>query len=327
VLSDVHDVSVVVPVYRGETTLRPLVEQLSLLTSPSRTPQGASYRISEVLLVFDCGPDRSDKVMRQLEAEHAFVRCVWLMRNSGQHAATAAGIASSGGAWVATLDEDGQHVPSELGRMLDAALSERVHLVYGVNRGGAPHAWWRNATSTVAKRVARVLCGSSLDMFTSFRLIEGTRARAACAYLGSRTFLDVALTWTVNRSVPCVVEPGVEGRAESGYRLMSLLSHFWTLVLSSGTRPLRIISLSGLLAAVAGVVAAVVIVYRKLEHGYDTQGWASTFIAVVIMGGAILFSIGVVAEYVGATLKTAQGRPAFVIGDDPRTEALGLGEE
>ncbi len=317
--SRVHDLSVIVPVYRAEATLRALVEQLSQLNAPTSTPNGTLFRVVEVLLVYDWGPDDSDVVMRQLELEYDLVTCVWLMRNSGQHAATAAGIASSGASWVATIDEDGQHDPRELAQLLDAALASGAHLVYGVNRGGTPHPWWRNATSAVAKRVARVVCGSSLDMFTSFRLIEGTRARAACAYLGSRTFLDTALTWTANSSITVPVQPGVEGREGSGYRLMSQLSHFWTLVLSSGTRPLRIISLSGLVAALAGVVAATFIVYRKLQHGYDTQGWASVFVAVVIMGGAILFSIGVVAEYVGATLRTAQGRPAFVIGDDPKT--------
>jgi undecaprenyl-phosphate 4-deoxy-4-formamido-L-arabinose transferase len=317
----VHDISVVVPVYRGETTLQQLVEKLSELTSDSRTPRGAAFRVDEVLLVFDWGPDRSDVVMRQLESQYKFVRCVWLMRNSGQHAATAAGIASSGGSWVATLDEDGQHDPRELARLLDTALDSQAQLVYGVNRDGNPHPWWRNGASAVAKRVARVLGGSSLDMFTSFRLVEGTRARAACAYLGSRTFLDIALSWTIPASTTCPVQPGIEGRPGSGYRFGSLLSHFWTLVLSSGTRPLRLISLFGFVSALCGLIAAIVVVYQKARHGYDTQGWASVFIAVIVMGGAVLFSLGVVAEYVGATLKTAQGRPAFVIGDDPLTDA------
>jgi undecaprenyl-phosphate 4-deoxy-4-formamido-L-arabinose transferase len=318
VVTTVHDVSVVVPVYRGELTLPDLVERLGKLNHTTTTPRGTAFRVDEVLLVFDWGPDRSDEVMRGLATEYEFVRCVWLMRNVGQHAATAAGIASSGGQWVATLDEDGQHDPAQLGAMLDVAIERDAHLVYGVNIGGTPHPWWRNATSACAKSFARAVCGTSLDHFTSFRLIEGSRARAACAYLGARTFLDVALTWTVARTATCQVHPGVEGRAGSGYRLGSLLSHFWTLVLSSGTRPLRIISVLGLVAALSGLFAGVLVMYYKFQHGYDTQGWASVFIAVVVMGGAVLFALGVVAEYIGATLKTVQGRPAFVIGEDPR---------
>ena len=317
VLETVHDVSIVVPVYRGARTLPDLVGRIAPLVAGATTPNGAAFRVTEVLLVFDWGPDNSDQVIRELGDRYEFVRPVWLMRNAGQHAATAAGIASSGGAWVVTMDEDGQHDPSQIGTMLDAALDGRLHLVYAVAGDPPPHPWWRNATSALAKRVARVLCGSSLDMFTSYRLIEGTRARSACAYVGARTFLDVAFSWTIGRSDTCTVVGGREGREGSGYRLATLLSHFWTLVLSSGTRPLRILSLLGFLAASGGLVAAVVVIYQKIAHGYDEQGWASVFIAMVVVGGAILFAIGVVAEYIGATLRMVQGRPAFVIGEDP----------
>ena len=239
--------------------------------SPARTP----YRIAEVLLVYDWGPDCSDEVIRELSRKYRFVLPVWLMRNAGQHAATAAGIASTSSDWVVTLDEDGQHDPAEIGKLLDVAVEEGVHLVYGVNETRTPHPWWRNATSALAKSVARLACASSLENFTSFRLIEGSRARSACAYMGTRTFLDVALTWTIGRVATRAVRPGDEGRPGSGYGFGTLLSHFWTLALSSGTRPLRIISLLGLLSAFLGVVAGIAIGYLKVRHGIDAQGWAS----------------------------------------------------
>jgi polyisoprenyl-phosphate glycosyltransferase len=319
-----HEISAIVPVYRGQSTLPGLISRLATQNIEVTTPNGVPFRVGEVLLVHDHGPDKSDETIRALALEHGFVRPVWLMRNSGQHAATAAGIASSGCEWIVTLDEDGQHDPSQIGRLLDAAIESNAYLVYGTNADGTPHAWWRNATSSIAKRVARVLCGSSLDNFTSFRLVDGTRARAACAYIGSRTFLDVALTWTIDRSVACPVTAGTEGRAGSGYRLSTLLSHFWTLVLSSGTRPLRIVSLVGFLSAVAGLLGGTFIAYQKVQYGFDTNGWASVFVAVIVMGGANLFALGIVAEYVGAILRMTQGRPAFVIGDDPADGALHL---
>ena len=82
-----------------------------------------------MLLVHDCGPDDSARVMREL-APHPFVRPVWLSRNFGQHAATLAGMASSGGDWIVTMDEDGQHDPAYIGAMLDVALAEQASVVY-----------------------------------------------------------------------------------------------------------------------------------------------------------------------------------------------------
>jgi hypothetical protein len=318
----VHVISAIVPVYRGEQTLDSLVRGLVALSRGSPTPDGHWFRVAEILLVYDHGPDRSDAVIRSLAQEFDDVRPIWLMRNSGQHAATAAGIASSGSEWVVTLDEDGQHDPSQIGRLVDTAIASRSYLVYGRNQK-TPHRRWRNATSWLGKMIARGLGGSELGDFSSFRLIEGHRGRAACAFIGPRMHLDVALTWTIGRVASSTVVAQPEGREDSGYSFSDLLSHFWTLVLSSGTRPLRIVSLVGFAAALGGFVAAVVVAWQRLRNGADVQGWASVFIAVIVMGGLILFALGVVAEYVGALLRTVQGRPLFVIGDDPKDGPLG----
>ena len=119
-----HLVSVVVPVYRGERTLQAVVEEILDLTTTFTTPAGHTARVSEILLVHDNGPDASAQVMRMLADKYDVVRPVWLSRNFGQHAATLAGMASSGGDWIVTLDEDGQYDPAYFGPMLDVAMAQ-----------------------------------------------------------------------------------------------------------------------------------------------------------------------------------------------------------
>jgi polyisoprenyl-phosphate glycosyltransferase len=316
--SRVHEISVVIPIYRGEKSLPSLVQSLDKWATSSITPGGIRFRIVEIIAVHDNGPDDSDRVIRELALQFpTLVRPVWLLRNFGQHAAIAAGIASSVGRWVVTMDEDGQQNPAEIGRLLDAAVTQRCLLIYGINGSSTPHPFWRNATSKSAKLLAKIIGGSPLENFSSYRLIEGHRARAASAYMGSRTFLDIALSWTIDRVGYADVEPSSETRPSSGYRLSTLLSHFWTLVLSSGTRPLRIVSCFGVIAFIAGLVGALFITWKRIFGGYSVDGWASVFVALVTLGGAVLISIGVVAEYVGALLRVVQGRPTFVIGEDP----------
>lgn len=318
----VHDVAVVIPVYRGALTLGPLVDELRPLMKVTTTPGGRCYRVVEVILVHDRGPDGSAEVIARLCEEPA-VRAVWLARNSGQHAATVAGIASSSTSWVVTMDEDGQHVPADMGRLVDRALDAQVHLVYGRAEDGAPHPPWRNASSATAKWVARTLAGSDLSDFTSYRLIEGSRARTVCAYVGRRTFLDSALTWGIDRSEVCETSWRLEGRPRSGYDLGSLLSHFWTLVLSSGNRPLRIVSTVGGVVAGAGTVGAGIIVWRRLQPGWDdAPGWASVMVVQLVLGGGVFTALGVVAEYVGALLRIVQGQPLYIAVDSPELDPL-----
>jgi len=85
-------------------TLGSLIDEILPLTNPSTTTDGNEFQIVEVLLVNDRGPDRSDEVIRQLASAHDFIRPLWLSRNFGQHPATLAGMASSSGDWIVTMD-------------------------------------------------------------------------------------------------------------------------------------------------------------------------------------------------------------------------------
>src|SRR5688572_22340004 len=113
-----HRVSIVVPVYRGGSALADLVAELSALQDEQLTTDGHSFRVVEILLVHDHGPPGPDRLIRELAEKYETVRAVWLSRNFGQHAATLAGMASSGGDWIVTMDEDGQHDPAHIADLL-----------------------------------------------------------------------------------------------------------------------------------------------------------------------------------------------------------------
>jgi glycosyltransferase involved in cell wall biosynthesis len=120
--SSVLRLSIVVPVFQGERTLEPLLAEIEPLTKPGETPRGRRFQVAEVVLVHDGAIDDSQAVMLALASHFPFVTLVWLSRNFGQHPATLAGMSVASADWVATLDEDGQQDPAELGPMLDRAL-------------------------------------------------------------------------------------------------------------------------------------------------------------------------------------------------------------
>jgi undecaprenyl-phosphate 4-deoxy-4-formamido-L-arabinose transferase len=314
----VQVVSIVVPVYRGEHTLKPLLAEIAPLVSEQSSPGGRRWRVGEVLLVHDCGPDASDVVIEKLAREHPFVVPIWLSRNFGQHPATLAGMASSSCDWVATVDEDGQHAPGEIGRLLDCAFKTGVSLVYAQGKNPPPHGFVRNRASALTKWVVRRLLGlSHIGRFSSFRLIAGDVARSLAAYCGHDVYLDVALSWLVDRSEGCSVELRSEGRDRSGYTAEKLLSHFGRLLVSAGTRPLRLISLLGLFAFLLSVGIAVWAVWQRLANLVPVQGWTSTVVVICFFSACILFALGAVVEYVALALSMAMGRPVYLVLSRP----------
>jgi polyisoprenyl-phosphate glycosyltransferase len=322
--SDLHDISVVVPVYRGEWHLPGLVGELQHFTEPFDTPAGNRARIVEVVLVHDNGPDDSPRVMRELAEKHDWVRTVWLSRNFGQHAATLAGMSSTGGDWIATLDEDGQQDPGDIASMLDTAIREQATVVYGDPVNKPPHGTFRNVSSWIAKwLIGHVGGAKEVTKYNSFRLVLGEVGRSVAAYAGSGIYLDVALGWVARPVAMSPVTLREEGDRVSGYTVRTLMSHFWRLALTSGTKALRMVSVLGALLAVLGFAVATLLVVAKLAGVFIEPGWTSIVTILLITSGAILFSLGVLAEYLGVAVNIAMGRPAYLIVSDPAEGPLG----
>jgi len=317
--SRVHAVSVVVPVYRGEQTIAGLVAELHVLSRPTRTPGGAAFAVTEIVLVHDSGPDRSDVVLAQLDRDCEQVRVLWLSRNYGQDAATIAGMTAARGEWIVTMDEDGQHDPGCIGVFLDAALSQRADLVYSKPTNTRPHGLLRNLTSRGAKiALATVFAFPNSTRFESYRLIRGDIGRQLARVASTGVYLDVALTWVVGNAVQAPVTLRAEGREDSGYNYRRLFSLFWKMVLCSGTRGLRLVSLLGAGLAGGGLVYAGIIVGQTLfGHGENPAGWASTIVVLLLVSGAILLSLGLIAEYLGVALHVLVGKPLYLTVESP----------
>jgi polyisoprenyl-phosphate glycosyltransferase len=324
-----HRVSVVIPVYQGEHTLAALVKEIALLTVPTSSPDGHVFQVIELLLVNDHGPDRSDDVIRELASAHEFIRPVWLSRNFGQHPATLAGMASSSGDWIVTMDEDGQHDPANIADFLDVALKQGSQLVYADPVNRPPHNVLRNGSSRLAKWLfSTFLTGNQDGVFQSYRMVLGEIGRSVAAYAGSGVYLDVAIGWVAGPAASCPVRLRDEGERRSGYSTRRLLSHFWRLALSSGTHALRMVSALGVAFALGGIAFAIYLVLVRLTSDATPDGWTSTMVLVLLSTGAILFSLGVIAEYVGVAVSMAMGKPLYLIVGDPKDGPLGrLGQK
>jgi len=316
--SSTQRISLVIPVFGGEKTLPTLISEIEPLTQEVTTAKNNNYVVCEVILVHDCGPDRSDRVIQELADKYSFVQPVWLSRNYGQHAASMAGMASATGDWVVTLDEDGQQDPADIGHLLDTALSESLQLVYVQPTNLPSHGWLRNTLSRTAKAITiKLLSNSPMGKFNSYRLIDGEIARTLAAYCGNGVYLDVGLYWMVSRIGHCPLKLRNEMDRPSGYSYSKLFGHFWNLILTTGTRPLRIITIMGFCSLILSILITAYALYGKFYLGDPVQGWASLLIVVAFFSGATLTSLGVIAEYLAVTMGIVMGKPLYVVSSKP----------
>lgn len=319
----IHRISIIIPVYAGEHTLPTLIAEIEPLTQTQTSPSGHCFVICEVLLTHDCGPDRSDKTLEALSAQYPFVQPVWLSRNYGQHAATMAGMASATGDWVVTLDEDGQQNPDDIGSLLDCALASSLQLVYAQPINPPPHGCLRNLMSRSAKEISTRLLGNrTIGRFNSFRLVDGEIARTLAAYCGNGVYLDVGLFWITGRIGHCPVRLRNELGRPSGYSWFKLFGHFWNLILTTGTRPLRLITIMGFCSMILAIAIATYALYGKYYGQVPVQGWTSLLIVVAFFSGSILTALGVIAEYLAVTMGIVMGKPLYVVSTKPTRPAV-----
>jgi undecaprenyl-phosphate 4-deoxy-4-formamido-L-arabinose transferase len=300
-------ISVVVPVYNSEGTLRELVTRLE------STLAGAIPKL-EIVLVNDGSRDRSWDVICQLAQEHNCVRGVNLMRNYGQHNALLCGIRMAENDIVVTMDDDLQNPPEEIPKLLDK-LCEGYDVVYGTPQE-EQHGLWRNFASLLTKRaMSRAMGIGTIRDISAFRVFK-TQLRSAFANCQSPNLvLDVLLSWGTTRFASVKVRhlPRTVGR--SNYTFVRLVDQAMFVLTGYSTGPLRVATLLGFTSALFGLGVLAYVIGRYLIEGTSVPGFAFLASTIAIFSGAQLFAIGVIGEYLGRMFNRSMERPTYVIAE------------
>jgi polyisoprenyl-phosphate glycosyltransferase len=225
-------------------------------------------------------------------------------------------MSSTSADWIVTMDEDGQHDPEGIGSMLDIALATPAQVVYTEPTNTLPHGFFRNFTSRLAHWAARLMGVGPHHRFHSYRLVLGEVGSGLAAYCWERVYLDVALTWVVDRTAICPMEMREERGGRSGYSPRRLASHFWRMVLTSGTRPLRLVALFCALLGLGALVLTGWVIWSRLTNEIPIQGWTSVMVILLVTSGGVLFSLGILAEYHAIASKSAMGKPLYLVVSD-----------
>jgi undecaprenyl-phosphate 4-deoxy-4-formamido-L-arabinose transferase len=305
-------ISVVVPVYRSEALLRPFVERLQPMLA-------AHASDSELILVDDSSPDGSWEVVRDLAATRPWIRGIRLMRNYGQHGALLCGIRAARHELVVTMDDDLQHPPEELPKLL-VALDDGFDVVYGTPEH-QQHGFARDLASQIAKLVLQGAMGAeTARKVSAFRIFRTELREAFQAYRGQFVSIDVLLTWgtTRFRAVPVRHDPRAEGA--SNYTWRKLLTHALNMMTGFSAFPLQIASLVGFAFTLFGIGVLVFVLGRYLLYQSPVQGFTFLASAVAIFSGAQLFALGIIGEYLARVHFRVMDRPPYVVRSRAGTE-------
>jgi glycosyltransferase involved in cell wall biosynthesis len=298
-------ISVVIPVYRSEAILPELVGRLEPVL-------GAIAESFELILVNDCSPDRSWEVISGLAEQYSWIRPINLMRNYGQHNALLCGIRAARYDVIVTMDDDLQHPPEEIPKLLDA-LAGGYDVVYGTPEQ-EQHGLGRDFASWVTKLALQNVMGAEVARKVSaFRVFRAQVARAFAHYQGAFVAIDVLLTWGTNRFSFTTVHHEPRKVGASGYTFRKLVTHAVNMMTGFSTLPLQFASMVGFFFTLFGVGVLAYVLGRYLVLGTSVPGFPFLASIIVLFSGAQLFALGIMGEYLARMHFRMMDRPSYVV--------------
>jgi len=296
------NLSVVVPVYRGEGLIEPLIERLKE-TFPNFAKK------YEVILVNDGSPDNSWEVIERLAKKYRWVRGIRLMRNYGQHNATLCGMRLACYEVTVTMDQDLQHLPEDIPLLL-AELERGYDVVYGAPKN-LPQGFIRNLlTATIKRILANTMGVPSVKNISAFRAFR-THLRSAFENFQSPTMIiDVLLSWGTVRFTS--VQVSIAKAPASNYNFAALIKAALLILTGYSTKPLRLASWIGFAMTLfgLGVLIFVLVVYFTLG---SLPGFPFLASIVALFSGAQLFALGIFGEYLARMFDRSMDRPVYVV--------------
>jgi undecaprenyl-phosphate 4-deoxy-4-formamido-L-arabinose transferase len=311
-------VSVVVPVYNSEATLVELTARIDAVLTPL-------VPFFEIILVNDGSRDESWTVITGLAGQDPNIRGLNLMHNYGQHNALLAGIQRAQYEIIVTLDDDLQHPPEEIPKLL-SKLSEGYDVVYG-RPAERSHSAWRNISSKILKTVLKVVLGAEMGSHSSaFRSFRAILRSGFYNFTDARLSIDVLLSWSAARVTHIPVEHHARRVGKSGYKFSKLILLAFNMLTGYSTLPLRLASGLGLLTSLLGLLMLFYVVIRRLLQTTPVPGFAWIASEIALFAGMQLFAIGVIGEYVARLHFRTMGKPPYVIREEVGSKVLTMGK-
>jgi glycosyltransferase involved in cell wall biosynthesis len=301
-------VDLIIPIFNEEEVIE--LFHAKLAAAVSNLP----YVIS-IVYVNDGSKDDTNLKLAGIAREDPRVQVVELSRNFGHQAALTAGLDRATADYVISLDGDGQHPPELIAELL--TLAESGYDIVQTERLDATDisAFKRWTSAAFYRLINRIGSTQVHPGAADFRLLSRQVVEALRAMPEYHRFLRGMVAWVGFKSVILPYTPPPRMAGKSKYSLQKMVRLSMDAVFSFSLVPLYIgISLGVLMLLLALIEMIYVLsfwVSGNISH--LAPGWSSLMFIILIVGGFLMISIGVIGVYIGYIFQEVKGRPVYLV--------------
>lgn len=300
-------ISIISPVYGSLNTLPELIERVEA----SLAPLTSDY---EIILVDDCGPGEAWQIISAEANKNAKVKGIKLSRNFGQHYAISAGLDQSNGDWVIVMDCDLQDVPENIPALYHKA-QEGYDIVWAL-RIEKQHSFFKRLFSRLFYGVLSWLTGVPYDhRIANFGVYSRKVINEVCQLKEHIRFFPSMVRWVGFNSTTLEVKHGARIDGESSYNLSKLINLAIEIILAYSDKPLRLAVKLGLFISISSLALILITIVRYALGFIYVEGYFSIILSIWLLGGIIIFILGVVGLYIGKTFEGVKNRPIYIVDE------------
>lgn len=300
--------SFVIPCYNSEKTIGQVVEQI--IDVKESDFKDYDY---EIILVNDCSRDKTCDAIKSLAENNSNIIAISLAKNVGQHGAIMAGLNYASGDYVVTLDDDCQTPIENLKKMKDK-LDEGFDVVSAKYVARPKTSIIRSMGTKLNRAMTKWLINAPEGISVSvFLILKKFVVDKVVEYKNPYPYLSGLILRVTHNIGNVEMEQRERAVGQSGYSFKKLLSLWINGFTAFSIRPLRIATMLGLSSSLIGVIFAIIVIIRKIVLVDIQLGWSSTIVLLLVIGGLILFVLGIMGEYVGRIYMCINDMPQFVV--------------
>lgn len=293
--------SIIIPVYNSQNNLESLVKQIQ-----------EKIKIEyEIILINDESIDNSWEIIKKISFSEKNIIGINLLKNVGQDNAIMAGLYHANGSYVIIMDDDLQHDPNYIMDLYKKS-KENYDVVYG-NFISKKQKIWKNFGSWLNGKFAYIFLKKPKEIYISpFKIIKKNIVMQILNYKSPFTYIDgIIFSLTTNISQ---IEIHHHSRKEgkSNYSISNSLPIFINHLTGYSIIPLRVVSFLGLILFFMSIIISIVAVINYFNN-IEPEGWTSIMIALLLIGGLIMFSLGIIGEYLGRLYLLSSNKPQYVV--------------
>jgi len=296
-------ISIIIPVYNEEENLSTLYQRLKELAANSK------YEF-EFVFVDDGSTDNSFTILKNMAIQHCGIKVISFSRNFGSHSACFAGLMHAKGDVCVFISADLQD-PPELILQLAEQWENGFEVVIGVREWEGkslrlfPKIYWK-----LVKRFAlKTMPENGTDVF----LIDRKVVNAVVSMGEKNTSIFGLILWSGFNQTLITYKKGLRQKGVSKWTLGKKIKLFIDTFVSFSYLPVRVISVIGIVFALAGFSYASLIIFNRFFRAVPVEGWASLMVVLLVVSGVQLIMLGIIGEYLWRNFDESRKRPAFIV--------------